>query len=132
MSALDIAKTKFDPSKFDQVPIEKLPFQVISWINIVVSYLKETPDFDESIQSFIVTELNGFLSYIEKSKDIPSVLCKPIRLELSNAYHLVYAGHNRRFLFETVNKLVKIMTASKAEKLSDFKQYVLEFCDVFT
>lgn len=124
MSSLDIVNTKFDPSKFDQVPLEKLPYQVLSWVNLVVNYLKENPNFEESVQSFIITELNAFLSYVETSKDIPSILCKPIRVELSYAYQLAYSGPHRRFLFETVNKLVKIISASKAEKHSDLKQYV--------
>lgn len=131
MSSLDIVNTKFDPTKFDKVPLEKLPYQVLSWINIVVNYLKNNPNFEESVQSFIVTELNGFLSYVETSKDIPSILCKPIRLELNYAYQLTYSGPHRRFLFETVNKLVKIVSASKAEKHSDLKQYVIKINTFF-
>lgn len=124
MSGLDIAKTRFDATQFEQVAIEKLPSQVISWIDSVISYLKENPDFDESVQSFIVTELNSFFSYAENAKDIPSILSKPIRLELCNAYRLVYTSSNRRFLFETVNKLVKIISASKPEKLTGIKKYI--------
>lgn len=125
MSALDIAKTKFDPAQFDQVPIEKLPSKVSTWIDSVISYLRENSDFDESIQAFIITELNAFLSFVEKSKDIPAILSKPIRLQVSYVYKLAYSGPHRRFLFETVNKLIKIVSSSKADKFSEFKHMAI-------
>lgn len=125
MSASDITKIKFDPTQFNQVPVEKLPFKVSGWIDLVISYLSETPEFDESTQVSVVTELNAFLTFIEKSKDIPSILSKSIRFQVSHVYKLAYSGPHRRFLFETVNKLVKIVSASKADKISEFKHLAI-------
>lgn len=121
MPALDIAKTKFDPTLFDHLPVEQLPLQISTWSDLVISYLKETPDFDESIQAFVVTELNSFLAYIEPNA---AVISKPIRLQVSYAYQLVYTSKHHRFLPQVVNNLVKIVGSSKTEKFPQLKQYV--------
>lgn len=113
---------KFDSKALDELAAEKQPYYILSWVSKTISYLKLHPDLEEATQTFIVTELNDLLAYIEKSKQLPALLSKPIRVELSRAYQIAYSNSHRRLLFETVSTLVKYVNASKPDRFSDFKQ----------
>lgn len=124
MSDIKVVDLKFDPKLMDELPAEKQPYGILSWVSKVITFVKSQPKLEEATQTLIVTELNGLLAYIEKSKQIPALISKPLRTEITQAYKEVYSGESRRLLFETVSQLVKYVGASKAEKYSDFKQYV--------
>lgn len=113
---------KFDSKALDDLPAEKQPYHILSWASQIILYVDLHPDFEEVTQTLMITELNDLLSHIEKSKQIPALISKPIRREICKAYQAAYSNSHRRLLFETVNNLVKFISASKADRFSDFKQ----------
>lgn len=113
---------KFDSKALDELPAEKQPYHVLTWVNKVISYVEINQPLEEATQTFIVTELNDLIKHIDKSKELPALISKPIRLELGKAYQAVYSGIHKRLLFETVGTLVKYVSATKPDRYSEFKQ----------
>lgn len=113
---------KFDSKLLEELVIEKQPYHILSWVSKVIQYVDTHAPLEEATQTLVVTELNDLLQCIEKSKQLPPLLSKPIRLELRKAYQVVYLNSHRRLLFETVNNLLKFISAPKPDRFSDFKQ----------
>lgn len=123
----EVTDLKFETKVSDEQPAEKQPYYILTWVSNIITYLQHHKNLEDATQTFLVTELNQLLTYIEKSKQLPALLSKSIRLEIGKAYQGIYSGTNRRLLFETVSFLIKFISASKADKYSDFKQYVFQF-----